>query len=128
MLTEDMLVKHFEDIASDTYDRVWDSPMSRIPSFNRYYFYTGAADFNTAAPDYANYATLYAFGAFMLRNYGGIDLLHAMASNHLNNEASVTAALKQCNPGVDINFRKCITLSYFLSVRYGQKICIGLRL
>jgi len=40
-----------------------------------------------------SYATKYAFGAYLLRNYGGAELLKRIMDNNLANEASITTAL-----------------------------------
>lgn len=46
-------------------------------------------------PDvYFAYANAYAFGAYLMRNYGGIKLIHEIATNNYVDEQSVTRALQ----------------------------------
>jgi hypothetical protein len=46
-----------------------------------------------------SYANVYAFGAYLARNYGGAALIKAMAENNRVNEASISAALSSAaNP------------------------------
>jgi hypothetical protein len=73
--------------------------MGRIPDFLGHY--------NTAAPTvwqsgnsvYYSYANSYAFGAYLVRNFGGAALIQALMRNDAVDEASVTAALNSAaNP------------------------------
>jgi hypothetical protein len=52
----------------------------------------GVTEWNTL--DSNSYAKGYAFGAYLLRNYGGASLLKEMLANNSTNIDSVTAALK----------------------------------
>jgi hypothetical protein len=45
---------------------------------------------------YYSYAMNYAFGAYLVRNFGGFDLYRQMLSNNAANADSVNAALKYC--------------------------------
>jgi len=47
--------------------------------------------------DYASaYSNTYAFGAYLLRNYGGVKLINSIAKNDSVNEEAITKALKYC--------------------------------
>lgn len=88
-----------------------DSPKGRLPWFNLYhnYGFTIWPDSNTDDDIAINaaYANTYAFGAFLVRNFGGLDLLHEIATNENVNEESITQALKTCNPdinNIDFNY------------------------
>jgi hypothetical protein len=50
-----------------------------------------------------SYETLYPFGAYLVRNFGGVDLLMEMAHNDFTGHASVSAALAALNPGMDFD-------------------------
>ena len=79
-----------------------DSPKSRFNgSFNEPYqgfvYWPDASDediFNA-------YGNAYAFGAYLMRNYGGVNLIHQMATNNWVNEESVTQALKAVGKNKD---------------------------
>ena len=95
MLAEDLFCA---EIGIDTGDNA--HPIqSRIPLFRTYYWARGA----TAPGDYwgrgsdifVSYSNTYAFGAYLVRNYGGAALLRAMAANGYVDEASVNSALQQ---------------------------------
>jgi hypothetical protein len=47
-----------------------------------------------------SYETLYAFGAYLVRNFGGVDLLMEMARNDFTGHASISAALAALNTGM----------------------------
>jgi len=67
----------------------------RIPLFLDYYYYTGVTSWGTSGDiQLITYSTSYAFGAYLLRNYGGASLLKEMLSNNSVNTASITAALQ----------------------------------
>jgi hypothetical protein len=59
------------------------------------------------------YETLYPFGAYLVRNFGGVELLMEMAHNNFTGHASVSAALAALNTGM--------TFDQALS-RYGEAI------
>jgi hypothetical protein len=74
----------------------------RMPYFNAYYWKRGVTEWTD---DYllVSYANTYAFGAYLVRNYGGVELLHEMARNSSLNLDSVDAALRTLSGG-DIDF------------------------
>lgn len=43
-----------------------------------------------------HYGFVFAYGSFLIRNYGGIDLLHKIATNSKTNEDAITQALADC--------------------------------
>jgi hypothetical protein len=48
-----------------------------------------------------SYDTLYPFGAYLVRNFGGVDLLMEMARNDFTGHESISAALNKLNSGMD---------------------------
>jgi hypothetical protein len=86
-----------------------DHPVNvRIPLFLDAYFYTGVTEWytDTNTLTLVSYANVYAFGAYLARNYGGADLVRAMAANSKVDEDSVTEALsgQGCAGGFDQAF------------------------
>lgn len=72
-----------------------DSPRSRFDmTFNKPYI--GFKDWpkNDNEDVYYAYANSYAFGAYLMRNYGGIDLINLIATIQESDEAAVTKALQ----------------------------------
>jgi hypothetical protein len=84
MLCEDMLQSYLE--ISDE-----NSPINRMQSFNTGYYQHGITEWQNTQNSYAN---VYAFGAYLIRNFGGIKLLSAIGKNKKNNKDSVTQALQ----------------------------------
>ena len=67
------------------------SPKARLPYFNAYHnkgFYTWRSNDDV----YISYANAYAFGAFLVRNFG-IDFIKTLATNNYINEEAITQAL-----------------------------------
>jgi hypothetical protein len=60
-----------------------------------------------------SYETLYPFGAYLVRNFGGVDLLLEMVNNNYTGYESISAALNKLNPGMD--FDKALS-------RYGEAL------
>lgn len=85
MLCEDMM-QTFLGISDN------ESPIARLQEFNCKYFNQGITEWqgNTLS-----YACVYAFGAYLVRNFGGVKLLSAIGKNELINRESITAALKE---------------------------------
>ncbi|CAA6802276.1 MAG: Unknown protein [uncultured Campylobacterales bacterium] len=61
----------------------------RIPVFNKF----SQDSLTVWGNSYIDYSTVYSFGSFLLRNYGGASLLHTMMQNNLTDEQIVTASL-----------------------------------
>lgn len=56
--------------------------------------YSPFSNFNITGDEiYNQYASTYAFGAYLVRNYGGLDLIHEIATNDDINELSIINAL-----------------------------------
>lgn len=71
-----------------------DSAKGRLSQFNAAY-YDGFKNWRSSGNDVLkSYANAYAFGAYLMRNYGGVNLIHQIAINQQTNEDSITAALK----------------------------------
>jgi hypothetical protein len=62
---------------------------SRIPTFLNNYHLVGMSEWVTLSS--ASYAKGFAFGAYLMRNYGGANLLKEMLANNSTNIDSVTA-------------------------------------
>jgi len=75
----------------------WFHPAGRMPDFLQRYHEAGFTEWHQ---DLLSYARVYAFGAFLLRNFGGAELLQNIMASGAVNIASITAAL-QATAGVD---------------------------
>ena len=64
----------------------------RIPYFNALYYAYGVTEWRDN--DANSYSQPYAFGAYLMRNYGGAELIYQMAHNDSVDVDSVDAALK----------------------------------
>jgi hypothetical protein len=82
----------------------------RIPAFLGTYRY---GLYKLPEDTFYPYGNLYAFGAYLVRNFGGVDLLLEMAHNDYTGHASISAALNKLNPGMD--FEKALS-------RYGEAL------
>ncbi len=91
MLCEDMM-QNYLDIGDE------DSPKNRLPYFNEYYYLNGL-EFNENSTAYTliSYATSYAFGAWLTRQFGGATLVNAMAQNEAVDTDSVVDAVNSVN-------------------------------
>jgi hypothetical protein len=91
MLAEDMIAPLIGISSTDSGHPV----RQRIPLFLDCYSLTGITEWGDpdTAEELYSYSNVYAFGAYLARNYGGADLIKAMAGNGRVNEASVSAAL-----------------------------------
>jgi len=83
----------------------------RIPGtsgfLNRYYT-AGITEWDTSGNTLDSYAVAYAFGAYLLRNYGGASLLQEMLANDSIDIASVTAALTTVNSDSELSFDEAL--------------------
>lgn len=66
----------------------------RMGSFSRNYFKSGLTDFSNS---YA-YGTSYSFGGWLVRNFGGVNLVHVMMTNNKVDEDSIVAAVNTFSP------------------------------
>jgi hypothetical protein len=85
MLCEDML-QTFLGIDDN------DSPISRMENFNSGYYRNGINEWQNSQ---YSYACIYAFGAYLVRNFGGIRLLEAIAKNKQTNKNAIENGLKE---------------------------------
>jgi hypothetical protein len=83
----------------------------RIPGtsgfLNRYYA-AGITEWDSGGNTLDSYAIAYAFGAYLLRNYGGASLLQEMLANDSIDIASVTAALRTVNADSEPSFEEAL--------------------
>ena len=91
MTTEDMF-QNFLGI-SDA-----DSPKARLPYFGLCYNYGFKSWDDDNVEDLIMYANTYAFGAFLARNFGGVNLIKEIAQNDYVNEMAITKALQAIDP------------------------------
>lgn len=72
-----------------------DSPKSRFYiTFDTPYLGFGNWPANSDEKVYNAYANAYAFGAYLMRNYGGIRLIHEIATNQYVDKEAITKALE----------------------------------
>ncbi len=72
-----------------------DSPKNRMSTFNAYH-YIGFRTWRSGDDVLISYANSYAFGAYLMRNYGGIQLINKLATNNYVDESAITDALHEC--------------------------------
>ena len=90
------------------------SPMIGIPQTNWYHpmpssmyrfldrhYLVGITDWGSSSNISDSYAKAYAFGAYLMRNYGGPELFRSMLSNNTTNIDSINMALSEFSPGMD---------------------------
>lgn len=90
MLCEDMMQEFLElDDAN--------SPKSRMKEFNALYFGSGIREYRDDSNASLSYATSYAFGAWLCRQYGGATLVKAMMENAYADNESIVSAVNSVN-------------------------------
>lgn len=96
----EMLSMLAEDIFTDLMNvDLKKAPASRLNVFNAYYplgFYKWRTESNYLpyGDVYISYANSYAFGSYLLRNFGGVGLIKEIAQNDFVDEKSITEALE----------------------------------
>jgi hypothetical protein len=70
-----------------------DGAIDRMNEFNYHYAESGVSDWLSGNDVLKSYASAFAFGAYLERNYGGAPLFKAILANNTVNEASISAAL-----------------------------------
>ena len=96
----EMLSMLSEDIFTDLLGiELENAPANRLNFFNAYYplgFYKwrSGSDYSPSGDVYISYANSYAFGAYLLRNFGGIELIKEICQNDFVDEESITKALE----------------------------------
>ena len=104
----EMLSMLSEDIFTDLLGiALENAPANRLNFFNAYYplgFYQwrSGSDYFPSGDVYISYANSYAFGAYLLRNFGGVKLIKEIAQNDFVDEKSITEALETL--GYDFTF------------------------
>lgn len=71
-----------------------ESSKTYIKYFNKSYYKTGLIEWLSGDDVYNSYAMAYVFGAYLARNYGGVELIKEIAFNKSANEKSITEALQ----------------------------------
>ena len=101
----EMLSMLSEDIFTDLLGiELENAPANRLNFFNAYYplgFYKWRSESNyfPSGDVYISYANSYAFGAYLLRNFGGIELIKKISQNDFVDEESITKALESLDYG-----------------------------
>jgi hypothetical protein len=90
MLAEDMIAPKIGIVAGENEGHPIDE---RIPVFLENYYKTGVSEWLTEHPVLLSYSNVYAFGAYLARNFGGADFLKTIMENGDVDEAAITAAL-----------------------------------
>jgi len=112
---DEMLAMMSQDVISSIIDigptNIYHQTHVRIPTFLLNYNQIGITEWDSL--NSISYAKGYAFGAYLLRNYGGPVLLKRILSNDTTNTDSITLALKEFSGG----------LSFELALaRYGEAL------
>lgn len=110
----EMLAMVSEDMMRDVIGvNEYDSPVARLNSenygFTDYYNYGPTAWYQDEAV-YVSYANSFALGAFLVRQFGGFDLLTEMAKNAYGDKEAVVEALK--SKGYNMSFADIIASEY----------------
>lgn len=91
MLMEDIM---FNDLSENYGLTKADGPMERLSIFNWTYY---SCDWTEGDFEYSKYAPTYAFGAWLVRNYGGIQLIQKMYSDDKTGFTSIVNAVNELN-------------------------------
>ena len=78
------------------YGNTFNDPSSRMAFFNAYYPVTSLESWNYNT-SLENYGIAYSFGSWLVRNYGGPQLLHAIVTNGYTDENAVVNAVNTVN-------------------------------
>lgn len=93
-VAEDMMSSHLESFLGESYNAGTDGPIaSRMPYFNYGYDFSGVTDWISGSNVNFSYASAYAFGAYLARNYRGAALIKAIARNSSVDTVSISDAL-----------------------------------
>jgi len=107
MMTEDLITS----IIGISYTSNFHLIQQRVPLFLETYNKVGVTEWGVSDNIGDSYAKGYAFGAYLLRNFGGAELLKNILANDSGNIQSVTAALNKFQSG--LTFEKALS-------RYGE--------
>ncbi len=92
MICEDLMKDLLDNMRSSSSSSIT-GPVTRLPHFAGSYLYNGVEEYS----DYytiLSYAEAYAFGAFLIRNYGGVDFVKALCTNDKVEMEGIIAAIK----------------------------------
>jgi len=108
-MAEDIIAPMIGVNASNRYHSI----NQRMRRFLVWYDQVGITEWNTssASSTYNSYSKGFAFGAYLLRNYGGAELLKRILANNTTNIESISSALNELYSGM--NFEKAL-------VRFGE--------
>lgn len=98
MVCEDM-IQEFLGIPDE------DSPLSRFSTFCSSYYDSGVIDW-LSSDELKSYASAYAFGAYLARNYGGVNLFKKIANSPYVDQEAITEALVGSGENFDTVFIK----------------------
>ncbi len=87
MLAEDMMRQQLELKESVRKER--------LPAFNKYYWMSGATEYLEGENTVISYSTAYAFGAWLARTYGGVQLVSKISRNQSVGLKSIIEAIKE---------------------------------
>ncbi len=93
MICEDVMASMIANFSDTTSSEA--GPLARLPHFAGSYTYCGLGEYSE--PVTLSYAAAYAFGAFLIRNYGGTDFIRELVTNKYANMESVLAAIKSAS-------------------------------
>jgi hypothetical protein len=94
LMTEDVMAGILGILPTNNYHPI----QTRVPTFLDTYKNLGFTEWDTLSN--AAYAKGYTFGAYLMRNYGGADILRSILANTTTNIPSITAALNEMSPGM----------------------------
>ena len=92
----EMLSMLCEDIMAETLGLDETVQDDRIPTFNVYYPLSGISEY-LDSESWISYGTAYAFGAWLARNYGGVNLVEKMSKNAYVGKESIVNAVNSIN-------------------------------
>ena len=79
----------------------------RLPAFNKYYWMSGATEYLEGENTVISYSTAYAFGAWLARTYGGVQLVSKISRNQSVGLESIIAAINE-QPGQSLTADKLL--------------------
>jgi len=95
MMTEDIIAPLIGINPTDSYHAI----RTRMPLALGTYYIFGTTEWS-AINSSMSYATKFAFGAYLMRNYGGAELLQRILANNSTDVDSITSALNEFSSGL----------------------------
>ena len=99
MMSQD-IISHLIDIPTSHKDHV---TQVSLPSFLANYAAEGFTEWGIPVPARISYSTKYAFGAYMIRSYGGAEFVKKLSANNFVDVPSISAALGEMEPRLTFN-------------------------